>query len=133
MLRNTVDLANSQRQMLETILQNRLGLKYMQSKKLVAKGREELGMEKTGAWTPELEAKCLELYVAEHGPIQERDYSSPEASKVSSPNKSFVPSTPSPAKPAAPLKPVETRDPEPPELTPEQAEEKDKEEEKAGS
>ena len=137
MLRSTVGNATNQ-QRLETLLQNRLGLKYMQSRKLVAAGREAIGMKADEPWTPELEAECIKQYVAEHGPIQERDYSSPAAQQVKdSPQKSFVKSTPTPSvtvapnisKPKAPViekkkeEPPKEEEEEPvvePELTPEE-------------
>lgn len=80
--------------MLETLLQNRLGLKYMQSRKLVASGREKLGMEKSEQWTPELEAECIKLYEDEHGPVKQKDYSSPEPTKTTAeePKKDATPS-----------------------------------------
>jgi len=126
MIRSTVGNAVSQRP-LETLLQNRLGLKYMQSKRLVASGREALGMKNDEAWTPELEAECIKQYEKEHGPVKARDYSSPAAAAppVDSPAKSFVKSTPAPSssKPAVvTTKKEEESAEEPvvePELTPE--------------
>lgn len=81
MLRGTTDNV-APAAMLETLLQNRLGLKYMQSRKLVASGREKLGMDESTPWTPELEEECIKLYEAEHGPVKQKDYSSPEPAKT---------------------------------------------------
>jgi hypothetical protein len=131
MLRGTVDNA-APKEMLETLLQNRLGLKYMQSKKLVASGREQLGMESSQPWTQELEAECLKLYEAEHGPIKEKDYSSPEPSKTVAADKpsDFTPSSSVPAgKPKTPeVKKVE----EPPKKEVEPSPAKVEEEEEEG-
>ena len=112
MNRSTVGHAAGQK-MLESLLQNRLGLKYMQSRKLVAKGRENLGMSTSEPWTTALEAECIKLYEAEHGPVKERDYSTPAAEVATTPPRSFVkPSTTTstPAKSTVPKLPAKSFD-----------------------
>jgi len=136
MLRSAVDSrVVSPPKMLETLLQNRIGLKYMQSKKLVASGREKLGMDKNEPWTPELEAECIKIYEAENGPIQARDYSTPDVSATPpTPAKVTIPKSPNSVveKPKPPVPAVKKEEPKPaepvaveeevvePELTPEE-------------
>jgi hypothetical protein len=124
MLRSTVGNASpNSGKLLETLLQNRLGLKYMESRQLVAKGRQQLGMEKTAPWTVELEAECVRMYEQEHGPLQAKDYSTPESNTVPSSMNSFVKTPPKTTEPAkktfatpktpAPVVKKEAREPEP--------------------
>ena len=83
----------------------------MQSRKLVAKGRENLGMSTSEPWTTALEAECIKLYEAEHGPVKERDYSTPAAEVATTPPRSFVkPSTTTstPAKSTVPKLPAKS-------------------------